>query len=280
MADLIYDNTEVAVTKMDFIVETVQRELAAQAKIRPLVTDVSEFAIKGHGSISFPKHGSFDVQKLGENQRADAQALVFTEDQLELDQLATVQYIIKKKADMQSRLRLEESLIGRAASAHARQVDKDILNELLDNAAAANDVTYNAGAIEGNILDIVENLDSQNAPEEGRFVMFRPAQKKLLLQVANFVQADRYGSNIPLVSGELGQAYGLRFVMSNIQSDSFVDGVMVGFHREALAIGFQMDPMVDEQSAIEYGAGSKRVAVDQLYGVKTLQEGKLVVKVS
>jgi len=280
MADQIHDIPEVSVTRMDFIVEMVQRELAAQAKMLPLVTNVSEFALPGHASVSFPKLGSFSVQKLSQNQRADAQALTATEDQIDLNQLATVQFIVKHQAELQSRLRFEESLIQRAASAHAREVDKDILDELIDNAAVANNVTYNAGDIEGNILDVVQNLDEQNAPEEGRFVIFRPAQKKLLLQVANFIQADRYGSNVPLVTGELGQAYGLRFVMSNIASDSFVDGVMVGFHREALGFAFQMDPVIDEQKAIEYGALSKRVAVDQLYGYKSMQDGVLTVKVA
>ena len=47
MADSIIDRSEIAVTRMDFIVETVQRELAAQAKVRPLIMDVSEFAVKG-----------------------------------------------------------------------------------------------------------------------------------------------------------------------------------------------------------------------------------------
>lgn len=280
MADQIIDASEVSVTRMDFIVETVQRELAAQAKVRPLITDVSEFALEGHRSISFPKLGSLIVQKLQEGQAGDAQALTATEDQLDLDQLASVQFILKRQSELQSRLRFEEAMISRAATAHAREVDKDIIEAMASGGAAGNDVTYNAGAIEGNILDVVEALDGANAPEEGRFVLFRPAQKKLLLQVANFIQADRYGSNVPLVTGELGQAYGLRFVMSNIQTDTFVDGVMIGFHREACAIGFQMDPMIDEQKDVRWGAGSKRVAVDQLYGVKTMQDGNLISVVS
>lgn len=280
MADQIIDSTEVAVTRMDFIIETVQRELAAQAKVRPLITDLSEFALPGHRSITYPKLGSLQVQKLAEGQAGDAQALTATEDQLDLDQLASVQFILKRQSELQSRLRFEEAMISRAASAHAREVDKDIIQAMASGAAAANDVTYNGSDIEGNIISVVQNLDEANAPEEGRFVLFRPAQKALLLKVSNFVQADRYGDRTPLVTGELGQAYGLRFVMSNLQTTGFTDGVMLGFHREACAIGFQMDPMVDEQKDIRWGAGSKRVAVDQLYGVKLLQSGNLVAKVS
>lgn len=280
MADKIIDGTEVSVTRMDYIVETVQRELAAQAKVRPLVTDVSQYAVKGNRSISFPKLGSLEVQKLGEGQAADAQAIAATEDQLELDQLASVQFILKKQSEIQSRLMFEEAMISRAASAHARQVDIDIIEAMASGAASANDVTYNASDIEDNILDVVKALDEANSPEEGRFLLFRPAQKKLILSVANFVQAERYGSNVPIMQGEIGMAYGIRFVMSNIATTTFVDGTMIGFHREALALGFQMDPMIDEEKDIKWGAGSKRVAVDQLYGYKTLQSGNLISFVS
>lgn len=280
MADQIIDSTEVNVTRMDYIVETVQRELAAQAKVAPLVMNVSEFALPGRRSISFPKLGSLSVQKLSEGQAGDAQALTATEDQLELDQLASVQFILKKQSELQSQLRFEESMISRAASAHSREVDKDILEAMAAGAAAGNDVTYNAGTVEANILDSVKALDEANAPEEGRFLVFRPAQKKLILQIANLVQAERYGSNIPVMKGEVGMAYGLRFVMSNIATTNFVDGVMLAFHNEALALGYQMNPMIDEEKDIRWGAGSRRFAVDQLYGYKVMQSGNLISKIA
>jgi hypothetical protein len=171
-------------------------------------------------------------------------------------------------------------MISRAATAHARQVDTDIIEAMASGAASGNAVTYNASDIEDNILEVVQKLDEANAPEEGRFLIFRPAQKRLILGVANFVQAERYGSNIPVMQGELGMAYGLRFVMSNISTTTYIDGVMLGFHREALALGFQMDPIIDEEKDIKYGAGSKRYAVDQLYGYKTMQSGNLISVVS
>lgn len=280
MADNITDIPEVDATRQALILETVQRELAAAAKVRPLVSDVSEFAVEGLKSIDFPKLGSFSVQKLGTGQAADAQALTATTDTLDLDQLASVQFVLKNQASVQSRLQLEQALIQRAASSHAREVDKDILEAMVSGAAAGNAVSYNASDIEDNILEVVQNLDEANAPEEGRFLIFRPAQKKLILSVANFVQAERFGSNVPVMQGEIGMAFGLRFIMSNISTTSYTDGVMVGFHREALAIGFQMDPMIDEEKDIQWGAGSKRIAVDQLYGYKVLQSGNLISVVS
>jgi hypothetical protein len=55
---------------------------------------------------------------------------------------------------------------------------------------------------------------------------------------------------------------------------------MLGFHRELCAYGFQMDASYESQPAIEFGVGSKRHALDQLYGFKTMQSGALGVVVS
>lgn len=278
MADVLTTATVVDATRMELIVEMVQRELAAQAKVLPLITNVSQFAVKGVKSIEFPKLSSFSVTERSDGAAVDASALTYTTDQLDLNINASVQWILEKKADIQSQLMLLQANIQRAASAHARAVDAKIIQTMF--AGAGNTVVYNGAAIEDNILDIVKELDEANAPEDNRFVLFRPKQKKLLLGVDNFVQADKYGSNVPLVSGELGMAYGLRFILSNNTSAGFVDDVMIGFHKEACAIGFQLDPLFDEEGAIAYGAGAKRYALDQLYGVKALQSGSLIVKVA
>lgn len=280
MADVLTTATTVDATRMELILEMVQRELAAQAKVRPLITDVSQFASKGIKSIEFPKLSSFSVTERADGALVDASALTYTTDMLELNINASVQWILEKKADIQSKLMLLQSNIARAASAHARAIDAKIIQAMFAGAAAGNNVTYNGSAIEDNILEIVQNLDEANCPEENRFVLFRPKQKKLLLGVDNFVQADKYGSSIPLVSGELGMAYGLRFILSNNSSAGFVDDVMLGFHKESTVVGFQLDPLFDEEKAIAYGAGAMRYALDQLYGVKVVQSGNLIVKVA
>lgn len=280
MADQITDIPEVDATRMEFIAQMVQRELQFQAKVAPLISDVSEFALAGHKSIEFPKLGSFSVQKLGIGQRADAQALTATTDKLDLDQLASVQFILKKQAELQSRLRLESANLERAASAHAREVDKDIIEAMTLGAASGNNVTYNASDIRDNIEEAAQKLDEADVPEEGRFILFRPAQKKLIIGVENFVSAEKYGDRTPILTGEVGSALGFRFVKSNAATTNFVDGVMLAFHRECAALGFQMAPIVDEQKAIEYGAGSRRIAVDQLYGYKVLQSGNLISKIA
>lgn len=279
MSDVNTTATTVDAVRRELIIETVQREIRAQAKMYPLVTDVSEFAIPGIKSIEFPKLGSFTVTERADGAKVDALALSYATDKLDLNKNLSVQWILEQKAKVQSAVALEIANAQRAASAHGLYVDKLILQALYAGADSANDVDYNGAAIEDNILDIVKTMDERHVPSEGRFVVFRPQEKKLILGIENFVQADRYGSPQTILSGELGMAYGLRFVMSSNTSTDFLDGVMVGFHKESLAIGFQIDPFYDQQGAIEYGAGAKRYALDQLLGLKTMQGGYSIVRV-
>ncbi len=276
------ETTEVVVdaTRMEFIAALAQKELAFQAKMKPLITDVSIYAEKGNKSIEFPLMNSFTAEKISGATPASLQNLTYSTEMLNLDQHATVQFLIKHRAELQSRLQVEMENIKRAAAEHARVVDKDILEAMALGAAVANDVTYNPLAIEDNILEAIQKLDEQNAPEENRFLVFRPAQKKILLGVSNFIDASKYGDRTPILTGEIGMAYGVRFVMSNALTTNFVDGTMMMFNSDAAAIGFQLNPIVDEQKAIEFGALSKRIAIDQLYGVKVLQAGKLISKIA
>ena len=279
MADLITTASTIDATRSEFISEIILRELQAAPKLLPLVRNVSQFAIEGRKSIEFPHVGEFTVAERSDGATVDAQRLTYGTEKLDLDKSPSVQWLLEKKADVQSILRLEAINAQKAARAHARYIDSSIIETLVGGAPTANDVTYNAADIEGNILDIVEKMDEANCPEENRFVLFRPAQKKLLLKVANFVQADRRGTAQSLLSGELGEAYGLRFIMSNNQTTSFVDDVMVGFHSDAMAVGFQLNPFIDEQKAIEYGAGARRYAMDLLWGLDVQLEN-LIVKVA
>jgi hypothetical protein len=47
------------------------------------------------------------------------------------------------------------------------------------------------------------------------------------------------------------------------------------YSKDAVGIAFQKAPSMAEQSEIAYGTNAKRVAIDQLFGVKALQTGEL-----
>ena len=270
MADVITGDSAVSLSKMDLIVAIAQKELAQSTKLLNTITNVSQFAEKGNVTINFPKYSSFSVTKKTSGTPVDASSLTEGIDTLDLSEQAVVQYLIEKKASKQTRINLEMEYASRAASAMGRQIDTDIVAELA-NGAAGNDVAgvIATGITLGNILDMRLALDVAFAPEEGRWLAVNPAQEKELLSIDKFQSGD-YIANKPLVSGFIGQIFGINVIKSTLvpASTSYM------YHSEACAIGFQIDPTFDEQK--DLANLGMRYSIDQLYGIKLLQGGNLV----
>lgn len=274
MADQITGDTEAAAVKMTLIAAIVQRELQAAAKLMPTFRDVSSFAEAGLDNISFPKATSFTVEKKLSGQKASAQALTYSVDTLPLDQEAVVQWIIEKKQTLQARVNLEIDAAGRAASAHGRTVDIDLIAAIDAGRKTANDVTFSSALTLANINEMRKTLKIENWPETDLTLALHPAQEEDMLNIANFINADQYGSREALLQGEIGRVFGVRVVVSNLltEDESFM------YHKDSTAIGFQSAPDFDSQKDLE-NLGM-RFSLDQLYGIKVLQSGSGIVKLT
>lgn len=263
-------NTELLATKNAIITSMVQKELAFAAKLLPTVTDVSSFAGKGMKSISFPKFDGFTVENRASGVAATKQNLTATADLLPLDRRATVSWLIDSMDELQSSVDVQAEYIKRAASAHGRDVDNQIVAALEAGAG------YNQGAATtvtaAILLDMREYLIEHFADMNQVVIVMGADQEKAMLQIADFVRADYYGtSNIP--SGAIGKVYGIPVIVRAGLAASKV----YMYEKSGLAIGFQRGALYAEQDANEYGVGSKLAIVDQLYGVKVLQDNALSV---
>jgi len=58
-------------------------------------------------------------------------------------------------------------------------------------------------------------LNKRNVPSDGRFVVVAPEFELLLLGDNRFLDASAYGSNAPIMNGEIGRAVGFRVLVSN-----------------------------------------------------------------
>jgi len=254
---------------MELIAAAVQKELAFKAKLRPYISDVSAFAEKGLDQISFPKLTSFTVVDRAAGVAGDATALTDTKDTLLLDKNAYVAWIIDSMNQIQTRIDAQIENATRAASAQGRYVDSQILAVVEADATAI--TTVSVAITRDVILEMQEDLLVANADPDKLSLWIPPAQRSNLLKIAEFTRADAYGSsNIP--GGVIGSVFGVPIVLHNgMNADEYY---MV--EKDALAIGFQKGLSMDEQGANEYGVGAKRVAMDQLFGVKSLQSGLMV----
>jgi N4-gp56 family major capsid protein len=218
-------------------------------------------------SISFPKLSSFTVENRASAVPGTIQALSATTDKLDLNLNAYVSWLIDSSDEIQSSMDVQIENALRAASAHGRYVDEQIIAVL--EAGAGLDVGT-APLTADLILDAREQLLKSFADPAACVMLIGPDQEKAMLKIAEFVRADYYGSsNIP--SGQIGTVYGMPVMVHQ--------GVAAGkgywYSKDAVGIAFQKAPSMAEQPAIEYGTSAKKVAIDQLFGVKALQTGEL-----
>lgn len=268
MADVVAGNTELGATKQDLIAALVQRELAFNAKLVNWVTDVSMFAIPGSKSISFPKLTSFTVVDRVEAAQGDASALTATVDTMNLDFNAYVAYIIDSMTKKQSNIKAELEYAKRAAAAHARYVDTQLIVAAAAAAASFQNVGADADVTYANLLAMQKAyLEADGLMDQGSW-WISPQQNTAILNLSQFQSNQAYGE-MAIRDGSVKQILGMPVLIhTGLASKQLF---LVG--KEGLAIGFQSAPQMDEQKANEFGVGASRVAIDQLFGIKAMQTG-------
>ena len=283
-------NADVVNVQEALVAEIVQRELQAASKLAGLFTDYSNLVGKGTSSVKIPRSSSFTVadRDNATPTAASASNLTFSFDEISLDQSKYVYYVIPGDVEIDAKPSYEQTAASRAASAHGRNMDIARLDALWVGGSGSVEVEYDAGVsdIEAVLLSMIEQADEQEMLDDGgRTLIVRPSERKALLGVANFVQADRYGSNQTIMSGELGSLYGVKVIMttnSGSEDDgnsiTFGNGNMILCHRESLGFAFHRRPITDSEKAIEYGAGSMAHTWDVKYGLSVLQDGELIIK--
>jgi hypothetical protein len=268
-------DTQLAPTKQDIIAAAVQRELRERSFLSNYVTDVSSFAGKGMKSISFPKLTSFTVEERASASAGTIQDIDSSVDQLVLDKRAYISWLLDSNDDIQSTIDYQAESAVRAAAAHARFIDDKLIEELLAganlsvNGGAPADITRDA------VLEMRKTLMENNANMDNVVLVISPSQEEAMLKINEFSRFDYNGQSI-VPSGVIGRVYNVPVLIHNSAAldESTVGGSYqqaVMFDKDAMAIGFQRRPNFDEQKEIAYGTGAMRQAVDQLFGVKTLQ---------
>ena len=282
-------NADVANVQEALVAEVVQRELQAAVKLT-MFTDYSELVGKGTESLKIPRADSF-VTQARDNATptaASASNLTFSFDKIDLDISRYVYYVIPGDVELDAKPSYELSAAARAASAHGRFLDVLKIDKLWEGGSLTREVEYDSGVsdIEATLLNMIQEADEAEMLDDGnRFLIVRPQERKALLSVSNFVQADKYGDRTPLVTGELGSLYGVRVVnithvgtVADSNMITFGDGNMILCHRDSLGYAFHRRPQHDMDKAIQFGAGSQEHTWDIKLGCSALQDGALIVK--
>ena len=264
--------TSAAITGQDSISSLVQVKLRGNSVLAGLFSDVSSFANAGDKTISFPRRtNSFTVQKLRGSQKGDDQESIFALDELALDQEAHIQWAIKKFDQARAKVEILRESIDEATVSHALGLDSDIYDALDASIYADNQLS---GALtQDKIVDILTQASIIKMPKMNRAWIFSNNEYGNLLKIDGFVDASKSGMEI-VRTGQIGTLYGVPV----FESDTLAAAKCYLVQKQALFYGFGANPSLEDQKAIEYGTGSRRWVLDQLYGIKAVNEGKLAIR--
>ena len=255
-------------TKNDLIVSAVQKNLIEKSVLAPTVRDVSAFAIKGATSFNVPKLSNFSVVNRTFGSAGDATALVDSSDQILLDNNAYIAYLYDSRDAYQSTIEYKIEAAMRASVAHAKNVDEKIITAI-DLVAGVEVSKATFTTIKEQILEMRRQL-LQNGSDISRMTIACGVDKEAdMLAESDFVRADFYGSaNVRL--GQIGMLYGVPVVISRL----ITGDEMKMYDADGIGLAFQGGIEMSEQDANEYGANSKRVAMDQVFGIGGLELGE------
>lgn len=276
MADVITGSTATSAVAQAAIAQLVQRNLYAKSVLLGSIWDLSSLAAPGDVSVKLPTASNFTVTKKTSGTPVDAAALTYSGDVLPFDQHAVVQFLIEKRASLQSRIALANINMERAMAAHAKQIDTDIHAAMIAgvSASAPDHIIAFAGASfdKADIVEARRLLDNQEWPSEGRALAIHPDEEAKMLGVEGFVDASRFGSADVVQNGMIGKVYGIPVLKTTVVTS----GRPLMYTYESTCIAFQAMPEMDSQKDLPNVA--TRYSLDQLYGLKVLQSGKGIVR--
>jgi N4-gp56 family major capsid protein len=266
--------TEVTAVAQDAIASVVQEVLKQKSILLPTISDYSSYAVKGDKSVSIPKRTQFAAADKSENTNLTAQELTFTADQILLNKHKAIYAKLERIAGVQAMVQVDQEIISEMANELALQIDKDILVQLkLASTAApdhlldyANTPTDTVQAVD--ILEARRLLNVQKVPMMDRYMLISPDQEKAMLQIANFIEVDKYGADaVALKNGELGRIYGFTVLMHT----ELAAAQTLFWHSTACGFARQLQP--EYATDFQLASVSQEYLLHNLYGVKVLDAG-------
>lgn len=236
-----------AATEMDMISRIVQMELLEATVVMNTVSDYSSMAESGLKSLEIPRFEADTTPGSGRfggpaAQNADGETAValktasLTTDVIDLDQWVNLSYRIPDRVKEQSRVPLEAELARKAGKEMAIYMDQAIIDTL---DASTNTLAYNDATNEDlELVDITAArriLNRNNVPQSDRYLLISPEKEEDMLNIANFIEADKYGAREALLNGEIGRVYGFKVIVSNLLTAAQA----FAYHKEAVGFAIQ-----------------------------------------
>lgn len=242
---------DTAATEMTLITQIVQAELLENTIVLGSVMDHSGLVMSGIKSVDIPRFeadttpgsgrfGDPSTQNPDGETAAPLQTASLTVDTIDLDQWKNMPYRIPDRVAKQSRVPLEAELARKAGREFAIYMDKQIISVLdtMTNTIAYAD-TVNEKLALADITEARKDLNRRNVPQSDRVLLISPEKELDMLNLDNFLHADKYGAREALLNGEIGKVFGFRVLVSNLLTEFQA----FAYHREC--VGYAIQSSVD-----------------------------------
>jgi len=273
-----FTTTQTGSTEMELIASIVQEELIRTAKLRPTVRDESARATKGIKQIELPRYDSHFADPGALNPdgvtATPAQTVDFATDVLALDDWTVLPYEIPDRISQQTTISIEAELAGSAGRTYGKYIDDQIIAELRLASAAAPDhrIQLTGGTNDEITLDDITEarrlLNVAEVSEDDRWLLVSAAQDKVMLNIDNFISAEKYGARTALLQGEIGMVFGFRVVVHNGLSDAEA----IAYQKEAVAMAVQKEVKFETRRAA-LGTQKTEYAFSMGMGFTVLEQG-------
>ena len=275
MADALMGVTETMASALANISNMAQSFLIQNSVLLPTVTNYSNLAVPGASSIKLPRSGGFTVGDKSENTAVDAQIITYAADSITFSH-RTVQFLVEKLAQKQSVVDVVQDAVMKATKALALDTDVKVLEQLALASSSAPDhqivFADTSGDVVGkaDILAARKLLIDQNVNPRECYIAVGSEKEAELLAISDFIDASKYGSNMPIMLGEIGMIYGMRVIVHTSITDQ-----MYTWHPSAVGYAFSQNIELDfDKDLANIGT---RYSLDYIFGAKVLDAGKRCV---
>jgi hypothetical protein len=266
--------SDVSATALDPISQMVQMFLSQRGVLIQTVMDATSTVGPGQDSASYPRGVGFTAESVPDDDATLLQAQVATwaVDKMDLDQHKAVLVALKDRADIQSIVNQMSEIQVREAQAIVDAIEASLYASIAATSASAPDhriVFETSGVIAlADISNAAYLLDVQNVPQDERFLVINPKQKKQLRALGDFTDASKYGSNDVLLTGEIGEIFGFKILATNaVTADR-----AIAYHRSHVVFAMQQQMKFKMQDDLDQVA--TKLLMTALYGSKVLDSGK------
>lgn len=231
---------------------------------------------RGTDTLHFGEMKKLVAEQITEGTPLTGKQNTETQKDLVINQNWGVPITISKRLAIQAQnnINLLSEYMERAGQALAYKLETDLM--ALYSGFSQTVDCYSTGSTYGDltaayILQARKKLNDAHAPMTDRYLIVSTQQESKLLDLDRFVDVSKYGSNRPIMDGELGMIYGFRCLVSPYIVATGGEEMNLAVHKDAAHFGIQdisMDPWEyhtlkqgwDGVASMLYGVAEKRDA--------------------